>query len=206
MSADEPKSIFGTIFGTANAIVRGIANGLTLSLADKAEAATEASLGRGSYDDRLKVEEATDRAGGSVYNASVVIGAVLPLAKFLKAAQVAKAAIMEGGLEQAGKFGSASLEKIVSKLGSVEGDVSRELQSMAAEGRAGLDRAMQEATKFITAHPGAVSKLIDGAAAAKGVALAGISTYVNFHDGHAEVKPLDVPAGGASDKANTNSR
>jgi hypothetical protein len=206
MSTDEPKNIFGTILGTANAIVRGIANGVTLGLADKAEAATEASLGRGSYDDRLKVEEATDRSGGSVYNASVVAGAFLPLAKFLKAAQVAKAAIMEGGLEQVGKIGSASLEKIATKLGSAEGDISRQLQSMATESRAELEHAVQEVTKFMSAHPGVVSKLIDGAAAAKGAALAGISTYVNFHDGHAEVKPLDVPAGGASDKANTNSR
>jgi hypothetical protein len=206
MSTDEPTNIFGTILGTANAIVRGIANGVTLGLADKAEAATEASLGRGSYDDRLKVEDATDRAGGSVYNASVVVGAVLPLAKFLKAAQVAKAAIMGGGLEQAGKFGSASLEKIASRLGSAEGDISRQLQSMATESRAELEHAVQEVTKFMSAHPGVVSKLIDGAAAAKGVALAGISTYVNFHDGHAEIKPPDVPASGASDKANTNSR
>jgi hypothetical protein len=206
MNADKPKNIFGTIFGTANAIVRGIANGLTLSLADKAEAATEASLGRGSYDDRLKVEEATDRAGGSVYNASVVAGAFLPLAKFLKAAQVAKAAIMEGGLEQAGKIGSASLEKIATKLGSIDGDVSRELQSMAAEGKAELERAMQAATKFITAHPDVIAKVIDGAAAAKGLGFAAISTYVNFHDGHTEMKPLDVPAGATADKANGNIR
>jgi hypothetical protein len=206
MNSDEPKNIFGTIFGTANAIVRGIANGLTLGLTDKAEAATEAALGRGSYDDRLKVEEATDRSGGSVYNASVVVGAVLPLARFLKAAQVAKAAIMEGGLEQAGKIGSASLEKIATKLGSIDGDVSRELQSMAAEGKAELERAMQAATKFITVHPDVVAKVIDGAAAVKGLTFAGISTYVNFHDGHNEIKALDVPPSGASDKANTNSR
>jgi hypothetical protein len=206
MSADEAKDIFGIMFGTANAIVRGIANGLTLGLTDKAEAATETALGRGNYDDRLKVEKATDRSGGSVYNASVVIGAVLPLAKFLKAAQVAKAAIMEGGLEQAGKIGSASLEKIATKLGSIDGDVSRELQSMAAEGKAELERAMQAATKFITAHPDVIAKVIDGAAAAKGLGFAAISTYVNSHDGHTEMKPLDVPAGSTSEKAKTNSR
>ena len=192
--------------GTANAIVRGIANGVTLGLADKAEAATEASLGRGSYDDRLKVEDATDRDGGSVYNASVVVGAVLPLAKFMKAAQAMKAVVTAENINEVAKLGSASLGTIASKLGSVEGNVSRELQDLTTGLKGDMDSAVQEATKFMSAHPGVVSKLIDGVAAAKGAAFAGISTYINFHDAHAEIKPPDVPAGGPSDKANTNSR
>jgi hypothetical protein len=63
----------------ADNIVRGIANGVTLNLADHLAAKMNEKLGRGGYEENLREEIARDSAAGVEYAAGYILGASVAL-------------------------------------------------------------------------------------------------------------------------------
>jgi hypothetical protein len=191
-----------TILTWLNNLVRGFSNTITLHLTDRLEAGTEAMLGSGSYDEQLAKQCDWDARGGPEHGFGEGLGLALPWATFLRGARGANAVIASGGLEKLAQTASSASESFkataLTKFARIDDDVARGLSMMASDFQAESQAVLQAGAKFAAAHPRAVSNLMYGAAAAKGVVFTALTMTSNPCHSDDATKPSDTPNTAAS--------